>query len=254
MFTLALAQMFVAPGEKKRNLAHAVELIARAASQKAQAVLLPETMSLGWTDHSARELADSIPSGETFLALQQAARDFRIYVCSGLVERAGAHLYNSAVLISPAGELLLHHRKINELDIARDLYSLGDRIGVVDTEFGRVGLMICADAFVERQVISRSLGEMGAKYILSPCAWAVPADHDNDREPYGHLWLDNYIPICSEFRLWIAGCSNVGPITSGPWAGRKCIGCSLVINPEGKIALRGPYGENAEAVLCVGIG
>ena len=58
----------------------------------------------------------------------------------GLVERAGPKLFNAAVLIGPAGELLLHHRKINELDIALDLYSVGDRVGVAQTDLGTFGL------------------------------------------------------------------------------------------------------------------
>ena len=109
--------------------------------------------------------------------------------------------------------------------------------------------MICADAFARGQVISRALGWMGADIILSPCAWAVPADHENQREPYGKLWLDNYQPVARDFRIWIAGVSNVGWLTEGPWKGRKCIGCSLLINPNGEAVLTGPYGPEAEALL-----
>lgn len=56
---------------------------------------------------------------------------------------------------------------------------------------------------------------MGAQIILSPCAWAVPPDHDNVIEPYGQLWLDNYSPVARDFKMWIAGTSNVGVITGG---------------------------------------
>jgi hypothetical protein len=90
---------------------------------------------------------------------------------------------------------------------------------------------------------------MGARVILSPCAWAVPRDHDNEREPYGQLWLDNYGPVAREFDLSIVGVSNVGPITAGPWQGRKCIGNSLVIGRDGREVARGPYGERAEVLL-----
>jgi len=109
--------------------------------------------------------------------------------------------------------------------------------------------MICADAFARGQIVSRTLGLMGAQMILSPCAWAVPADHDNTREPYGQLWRDHYEPVARDFRLWIAGVSNVGPIRSGPWIGRKCIGCSLLVGPDGKEVLQGPYGVDAETIL-----
>ncbi len=147
-------------------------------------------------------------------------------------------MFNAAVLIDPCGEVILHHRKINELAFARALYAIGDRLGVADTQFGKLGVMICADGFAPGQVISRSLALMGARLILSPCAWAVPADHDNTREPYGQLWLDNYGPVARECGVWIAGCSNVGPITAGEWAGRKCIGNSLVCAPHQPIAAR----------------
>jgi predicted amidohydrolase len=113
--------------------------------------------------------------------------------------------------------------------------------------------MICADAFARGQVVSRTLGLMGADIILSPSAWAVPAEHDNHAEPYGKLWLDNYGPVARDFRIWIAGCSNVGPLKAGPWQGRRCIGCSLVVGPNGEQVIMGPYGETAETILQVPI-
>ena len=70
-----------------------------------------------------------------------------MFVVAGLVERAGDRLYNAAVLIDPRGETLLVHRKINELEIAHDLYSIGDRLAVVPTELGTLGISICADNF-----------------------------------------------------------------------------------------------------------
>lgn len=246
---LALVQMLVRGGEKSWNLDHAAELIGVAARSGATVALLPEALPLGWTNPSARPLADPVPGGESFQVLQAAAIRNHLYVCAGVVERAGDLLFNSAVLISPTGELLLHHRKLNELDIAHGLYALGDRLQVAETPFGRLGLMICADAFAPGQVISRALGMMGAGIILSPSAWAVPADHDQVREPYGGLWLDNYAPVARDFRLWIAGVSNVGIIAAGPWAGRKCIGCSLLVNPEGQPVVQGPYGDQAETIL-----
>lgn len=247
---LALAQMLVGPGDKQANLGRAEQWITRAAEQSAEIILLPEALTTGWTHPSARIHADEIPTGESCVRLRSAAAQHRIYVCAGIVERCGERIFNSAVLVAPDGEMLIHHRKIHELDIAQDLYSRGDRLSMADTPSGRIGVMICADGFAPGQSISRALALMGARYILSPCAWAVPADHDNTREPYGQLWLDNYGPVAREFGVTIAGASNVGPITAGPWQRRKCIGNSLVVGPSGELA-RGPYGENAEALLLV---
>ena len=250
-FKLALAQMRVEGGAKAANLQRASRLVKEAADNGAQVVLLPEAMDLGWTHPSGRREAEGIPDGESCSRLRELARKHRVFVCSGLIERGGLRCFNAAVLIGPQGEVLLHHRKLNELEIAHDCYEQGDRLAVAETAFGTLGVMICADAFARGQVVSRTLGLMGADIILSPCAWAVPADHDNGREPYGHLWLDNYCPVARDFRMWIAGCSNVGSLTAGPWKGRKCIGCSLVVGPDGKQVLMGPYGVEAETVLHV---
>ncbi len=253
MFKLALVQMRVAGGAKRENLARAVAAITTAARAGAAVALLPEAMSLGWTHPSASAEADAIPEGQTATVLREAARRERVYVCAGLVERAGDQVFNSAILIDPAGEILLIHRKLNELEIGHEFYALGDRLQVVATPLGRFGVMICADAFVRGQVISRTLGYMGAQVILSPSSWAVPAEHDNEREPYGQLWRDNYAPVARDFRLWIAGVSNVGWLEAGPWRGRKCIGCSLVVGPDGEPAAVGPYGVDAETILYLDV-
>ena len=251
-FCLALAQISIQPGQKAANIAKAVKAIELSHKlDGADLVLLPEALPLGWTHPSARGDADPIADGEWRRALSGAARRHHTWICSGAIERAGEKIFNSAVLINPDGEVVLVHRKINELEIAHDLYAIGDRLNVVDTPFGRIGLMICADAFAQNQVISRTLGLMGAEVIFSPCSWAVPADHDPAREPYGKLWLDNYQPVARDFGLWIAGVSNVGPITDGPWSGRKCIGSSMVIGPKGEVAYQAPYGDTSEHLASV---
>jgi len=252
-FRLAMLQMRVAGGEKQRNLAHAEEMIAKAAEDGADLVLLPEAMDLGWTDPSARNQAEPVPDGEPTRRLAQAAQRHRVFVCSGLTERNGERVYNSAVIIDRDGRLLCRHRKLNELDIGHEYYDQGDRLNVVHTELGTLGLMICADGFTRDRVLSRALCYMGADVILSPCAWAVPSDHDNDSAPYGDTWRNAYLPVAREFAVWIAGASNVGRIPAGPWAGRNCIGCSLLVAPGGEEVLQGPYGADAETILYADI-
>lgn len=252
-FTLAMVQMRVEGGALETNLEHAEAMIGEAAAQGAQVVLLPEAMDLGWTHQSALTLAEPVPEGKTASLLCHLAREHQIYICSGLTEKDGELVYNSAVLVDPRGEIILLHRKINELDIGHPYYALGQSLQVVQTELGTLGVMICADASTGKWEISRTLAYMGADIILSPSAWAVPADHDNLKEPYGHWWKEAYIPVAKDFRIWIAGCSNVGWMTGGPWKGSKTIGCSMVIGPGGTQVLHGPYGVDADTILYVDI-
>jgi predicted amidohydrolase len=252
-FRLAICQMSVAAGKPEQNRATVVEMIGEARRLGAHVALLPECCDVGWTDPSTHALAEPVPGGETFRALAAAARISGLYVCAGVAERDGPSIYNTAVLIGPNGDLLLRHRKLNELEIGHPFYAQGDRLGVVGTALATFGLMICADAFAPGLVITRALGTMGADVILSPCAWAVEADHDNQREPYGELWKSSYSPPARDFRMWIIGASNVGPIPAGPWAGRRCIGCSLVVNDRGEVAEMLPYGTDAHQVRVVSI-
>ena len=248
---LALIQMAVTAADREGNLSHAEELISEAAASGSQLTLLPECFDLGWCEPSSQTKADSIPEGRACRRMMQAAKKNGIYVCAGITEKFGDQVYNAAVLIDPEGQLLLHHRKTNELEIAKRFYAPGDLLNVVDTDLGVLGLMICADGFAEDLTISRSLGQMGAQIILSPCAWAVPIDHDNKSEPYGDLWRDSYRPVAEEFGCAILGASNVGTVGGGAWKDRPCIGCSLVIGNDGQEVLQGPYGVDAECILYV---
>jgi predicted amidohydrolase len=249
-YRVGMAQTSVEGGRPEANLTRAAAAVRAAAAEGCRMVVLPECLDLGWTDPSARTLARPIP-GPHADALTRAAREGRVYVAAGLVERAGDRLYNAAVLISPSGEILLHHRKVNELDIALDLYAVGDRLGVAGTELGTLALAICADNFGSSLAVGHVLARMGAQVILSPSAWAVDADHDNAADPYGKLWLDSYTELARLYDVTVVGVSSVGPMTGGPWAGRKCVGCSLAVGPGGVVLGRGPYGERAEAVVPV---
>ncbi|HUR44890.1 MAG TPA: carbon-nitrogen hydrolase family protein, partial [Candidatus Saccharimonadales bacterium] len=113
MFQLAIIQMLVEGGCPAQNLARATRMVEQAAEKGAEVVLLPEALDVGWTHPSAGTLAEAIPDGSTFKFLQDLARRHQVYLCSGITERCGELVFNAAVLISPDGELLLHHRKLN---------------------------------------------------------------------------------------------------------------------------------------------
>lgn len=249
---IGMAQMLVEGGQPAANLGRAEAFIRNAAAQGCRIVVLPECLDLGWTDPSARRLAQPIP-GPHAAQVAEAAKQSGVFVVAGLVERAGDRIYNSAILIDPCGEVLQLHRKINELDIAHDLYSIGDRLAVSHTELGTLGINICADNFPSSLAIGHVLARMGAQLLLSPSAWAVDADHDNSLSPYGELWRGAFAELGRLYDLPAVAVSHVGWLTDGPWNGRKVIGCSLATNGRGEVLAVGPYGESAEALLVVDV-
>jgi predicted amidohydrolase len=246
---LAMAQMLVDGGDVNANLKRAVQRINTAAANGADLILLPEAMDLGWTHSAALTLAEPVPRGSVFKILAKAARKNSIYVCAGIIEKDGQRTFNSAVLISPEGELLLKHRKINELDIAHDIYDQGDRINVCETEFGTIGILICADAMAKDYMLTRSMGYLGADLILLPCSWAVPPDYDNEKTPYGGNWKRAFSTVCKEFNLNIAAVSNVGEIIDGPWKDWLCIGNSIFVNNNAEEITVLPYGDKADTIV-----
>ena len=233
------------------NLDRAVAGVAAAAERGCRVVVLPECLDLGWAHPSALDAAQPVP-GPHSDRLAQAAHEHGIYVAAGLVEAAGPHRYNAAVLLSPQGDILLHHRKINELDFALDIYDVGDRLAVVDCALGRVGLTICADNLPGSLELAGSLCRMGAQVILSPSAWAVDADHDEAAHPYGSEWLESYGELAYLYNVTVVGVSNVGVMTAGAWAGKICIGRSLCVGPTGVLA-RAPYGVSAQGTTVIEI-
>jgi predicted amidohydrolase len=248
-----MGQMRVAGGAPAENMARAEEMIRRAAAEGCQVVVLPECLDLGWPWPEARALACPIP-GERSERLAVCAKQTGLWVVAGLTERAGDRVFNAAVLISGGGELLAVHRKINELSIAHHLYDRGDRLLAVRSPFGTLGVTICADNFPDSLAFGDALGRMGVRYLLSPCAWAVDADYDNVKQPYGDLWYDAYGKLGRLHGMTVVGVSYVGPITGGPWKGRICIGNSIAVGPGGRTLAVGPHGVDAETLITIDAG
>lgn len=249
---VGMAQMLVRPGEPGANLARADAMVAEAAAAGCDVVVLPECLDLGWAHASARTLATPVP-GPTAERLARMAAEHGVLLAAGLVERAGDRLYNAAVLIDAGGDVLLHHRKINELTFALELYSVGTSLQVAPTGLGVVGLDICADNAPASLALGRTLGHMGAQLILSPSAWAVPPQHDDAAEPYGAMWVESYTTLAREYGMPVIGVSNVGPVLGGEWDGWRCIGCSLAVGLDGEVLARGPYGTEALLVVDVAL-
>lgn len=244
---VALAQMLVVGGDVEGNITRAVDRIAESARRDADLVVLPECLDVGWTDVRARDLAQPIP-GRASAALCAAAKEHGVWAAAGLTELDGDLVRNAAVLIDREGVIRAKHHKINELAFAQALYTPGESLRVVDTEFGRVGLNICADNYIDSLHLAASQIAMGARLIVSPSSWAVPPGHDDKVTPYVE-WEESYRTLSARHGVPVVGVSNVGDVATGDWAGWACIGRSLAVDQHATIVAKGSYGADADEVL-----
>ena len=149
--------------EKCRQFA---PLIAKAAEEKADLVVLPETLTYFASERSMSDCAEPIPgpSTEYFGTL---AKQHDLYIVAGLLERDEHRVYNVAVLIGPNGKVVGKYRKValprGEIDAG---VVAGDDYPVFDTRFGKVGMMVCYDGFYPE--VARELSNRGAEVIAFP--------------------------------------------------------------------------------------
>jgi len=154
-------------------------------------------------------------------------------VCLGLAERDGRHLFNSVVLIDTTGEVLLRHRKVNVLsELMSPSYAAGTgaSASVVDTRFGPIALLICADTFedeVVAQVASRQ-----PSLVLVPYGWASPANTWPDHGTSLHGWIKATARRCG---APVVGTDSTGKMLAGPWQGYVLGGQSAVSDASGQL-------------------
>jgi predicted amidohydrolase len=161
-------------------------LIADAARQKADFVVLPETLTYYKIGKSYADCAEPVPgpSTEYFGTL---AKQHNLYIVAGLLEREGPLVYNIAALIGPGGKLAGKYRKIAlpRGEIEGGIHP-GSEYPIFETRFGKVGLMVCYDGFFPE--IARQLTMRGAEVIAWP-VWGCNPLLASARAVENHVYL-----------------------------------------------------------------
>ena len=85
-------------------------LITEAARQKADLVVLGETLDMVNLGRKPADIAEPFP-GPATTYFGELARKYGIYIVAGLLERDGRLVYNSAVLLGPDGRIVGKYRK-----------------------------------------------------------------------------------------------------------------------------------------------
>lgn len=161
-------------------------LIADAAQQRADLIVLPETLTYYGLGKTYAECSEPIPGPSTdfFGAL---AKQHDLYIVAGLIERDRHLIYNVAVLIGPDGRILGKYRKttLPQSEIEHGI-APGDEYPVFDTRFGKIGMMVCYDGFFPE--VARQLSNRGAEVIAWP-VWGCNPLLAQARACENHIYL-----------------------------------------------------------------
>jgi predicted amidohydrolase len=161
-------------------------LIEEAARQKADLVVLGETLTYYGLGKSPADVAEPVPGPSTEY-FGQLARRHNLYLVVGLYERDRHLVYNVAVLIGPDGEVAGKYRKVTlptgEVDRG---VAPGSEYPVFDTRFGKLGMMVCYDGFFPE--VARELTNRGAEVIAWP-VWGCNPELARARAAENHVYL-----------------------------------------------------------------
>lgn len=166
--TVRLAAVHYKPTGKspKTNCEEYAPLVAEAARQKADLVVLGETVSYVNVKKLPHEVAEPVP-GPTTDYFGDLAKKHATHVVLGVYEREKHLVFNTAVLLGPDGKLIGKYRKVclPHAEVERGV-APGSDYPVFDTAFGKVGLMVCYDGFFPE--VARELSNRGAEVIAWP--------------------------------------------------------------------------------------
>lgn len=222
---IASIQMSVVEGDKTATVDKAVENIQRCKGM--DLVILPEIWNVGFMsfDRYTSEAEDD--RGQTLTSLREAGRSIGAFLHTGsFVERKNGNYYNSSYLISPGGDILANYLKIHLFGYnSRETQILtpGEKIVVVDTPLGKIGLATCYDLrFPE---LFRMMVDRGAEIFLVCSAWPYPRlEH----------WL-----MLNRVRALENQCYLISSNSVGFNQGVQFVGHSMVCDPWGTVLAGG---------------
>ena len=169
-FRAAAAQTLARLGDIEHNIEVVTQLVNDSLRQGAELVVLPECMDTGYLFDSAehcRALAETVPDGRFVSAMAALARKHGIFIASGITEwdPARRRIFNSGIMLDRKGEVAIHYHKQFLATHDQNWFAFGERgCPVVDTDLGRIGLLICFDGRIPE--IARSLALQGAEMIV----------------------------------------------------------------------------------------
>ncbi|RIX27774.1 nitrilase-related carbon-nitrogen hydrolase [Amnibacterium setariae] len=182
MTRIAAVQLSPVVGDLAGNTARAEAVLREVLAAGAEIVVLPELTTSGYvfTDEAeARGLA--IDAEDPLLARWSSLLGDAVLVVGFAELGRGGRLYNSAAVLDRSGTRAVY-RKVHLWDLEKRVFTPGsDLPAVVETPYGRLGVMVCFD--LEFPEWTRIAALRGADLLAVPANWPVQPRPDGGDVP-----------------------------------------------------------------------
>ncbi len=207
-------------------------------------VILPEMFCCPYQTENFPIYAEK-EGGPVWQQLSGYAKQYGIYLIGGSMPEKDAegNVYNTSYIFDREGKQIGKHRKVHLFDIdvkggqtfkESDTLTAGDSDTVFDTEFGKIGVMLCFD--IRFPELSRMMVNDGAKVIFVPAAFNMTTGPAHWELSFRTRALDN--------QIYMVGCAPARDVSAGyiSW------GHSIVTDPWGRVT--GMLDENEGILLA----
>lgn len=211
---VSLGQMDVKIGDVASNLATVQAMTAEAAGRGSDLVVFPELWSTGYDLQHAADHATTTDKG-VFSVVADLAREQGIAIVGSILSCMGGGRYgNTAVFLDQLGNNLGVYSKVHLFRLMDEekYLTAGDRLTLVDSIWGKVGLAICYDLRFPELFREYALG--GASMVVLPAEWPKPR--------LAH-WLTLLKARAIENQMFVIACNRVGKSGDATFFGHSCI-------------------------------
>jgi len=227
---LAVAQLECAVGDVPVNVAKAREAIREAAGQGADIICLPECFSTGLVHGRMPEVAEDIP-GLTSEALCEEAAGGKLWVVAGIAEKAGDKIANTAIVVSPDGELVDCYHKCYLYLQESEVFAAGTTACLQDLGFVKAGITICYDYVFPEYM--RDLVVRGARLLVHATAWVDTDDCRKWHYPAAEAYRAQGMVRALENGVYFMSANHCGTYDSEGYL--NGVGDSAIIAPWGEV-------------------
>lgn len=251
--TISVLQIGSVPSSTQETLEKILSYEAEIKRSGADIVVMPEAIlggypkgesfgtQLGFRLESGREIYQKYYdaaidlSGPEVKTLSEMSKRLNANLVLGVIERAGATLYCTAIFIDPSGGLTHKHRKLMPTGSERLIWGQGDgsTLPVIETNAGKTGATICWENYMP--LLRTALYAKGIEIWCAPTVDARP------------VWQSTMQHIALEGRCFVASACQYQPSPNelgqkvDNWGADDALisGGSVIIGPLGDV-LAGP--------------